>query len=108
MTHSPEAIAAALNASRAHWRKNLAAETPDEASVRGKDCALCGLFWRPVFCVGCPVYGRTGQRICGGTPYDAARYALIEWSDNPTSPEAKAAWRVAAVQMCEFLEGLEP
>lgn len=43
----------------------------------GDDCELCGLFmleqteWNK--CKGCPVYERTSQILCKGTPY-------IDWS----------------------------
>lgn len=114
MTHSPEAKAAALDASRAHWRANLAAETPNEAGILSEDCALCGLFYgvpddeSDADCRGCPVMRATGRRYCSGSPYIAAFDAFDAWRDNPTSPEAKAAWRVTCLAMCEFLERLDP
>lgn len=33
------------------------------------DCPLCKLFFFVRLCVGCPVFERTGETGCGGTPY---------------------------------------
>jgi len=33
-------------------------------------CALCIVYWgETTHCLGCPIYAKTGQRLCYGTPY---------------------------------------
>ena len=60
----------ALEKSIEKWEKIIAGKGED----RGRDdCALCGLFaTEGKRCVGCPVYMKTGERLCKKTPY-------VEW-----------------------------
>lgn len=97
----------ALEASIAHWQENVAAETPDDASVNGTDCALCRIFFNGSTsdcCSGCPVQVRTGRSYCGGTPYESAADAFDEWFIGVHG--ARAAWRTAARAELEFLISL--
>lgn len=107
----------ALKASIQHWKENEAAESSDEASVWGDDCALCGLFVQPHdSCKGCPVAKRTGKEQCDGSPWGAARDEFKKWrwvylvdlQDTPRALQARAAFRTAARAEREFLESLLP
>jgi hypothetical protein len=95
----------ALEASIQHWRENLAAERPEDASDAKDDCALCGKYWESN-CDGCPVSMKTGESICIGSPYIEAANCLYDWRKNPESVAARAAWRAAANTELEFLEAL--
>lgn len=107
-----EERAAALKASQEHWRENLAAETPDEASVRMKDCALCHLYHpirrlpNTVNCVGCPIMESTGRSLCRGTSYASTVTALIEWDNDPDRSSRRKAFRREAAKMVNLLESL--
>jgi hypothetical protein len=97
----------ALKASIKHWEENVAAETPDEASTRAIDCALCNEFdWDA--CVGCPVMERAGVRLCRRTPYPRAFDAHAVWQWNPNSESHKLVWRKAAQAELDFLKSLLP
>lgn len=113
----------ALEQSIAHWEENVAAETLDEISLDGKDCALCQMFFDGVevdSCSDCPVQIRTGSSYCAWTPYISACNARDEWEDsidrnrdwdgNVTSAkeidDAREAWRTAARAEHEFLKSL--
>lgn len=103
----------ALKASIQHWRENEAAESSDDVSVWGDDCALCDLFVRPHdSCKGCPVAKRTGKAQCDGSPWGAARDEFKKWrwvaQDSPRATEARDAFRAAARAEREFLESLLP
>lgn len=94
--------AEALEASIAHWAKNmLAAETMD-ATVDRYDCALCSLFWEDA-CVECPVAARTGSAWCYGSPYTEARDALWAWRDGTGD---RATFIAAATAEHDFLVSL--
>lgn len=99
----------ALEASIEHWRKNVAAETPDDVSIKGDDCALCQTFFLNAgandYCVGCPVRTRAGRVFCDNTPYVSAGYACDEWLESDTD-EDRDAWRLAAQAELDFLISL--
>lgn len=113
----------ALEQSIAHWGDNVAAETLEEVSLNGKDCALCQMFFdggKADCCSCCPVRIRTGISYCGGTPYESACNARDEWEEsidryrdwdgNVTSTkeidDTPEAWRTAARAEHEFLKSL--
>lgn len=83
----------ALEASIIHWQENVKAETPQEARVWSNGCALCQLYLHSADCEGCPVMDAGAWR-CVGTPYEAARDALIIWRYH-TSASDKTAWLAA-------------
>lgn len=91
----------ALEASIEHWRENVEAEVPEEASVSERHCALCQAFPRED-CRGCPVAAVAAPR-CLFTPYDEACFAIIRWRDGIGTQEE---WRAAAKKELEFLESL--
>lgn len=96
-----EQAAIALEESIAHWAQNVAAETPDDASVQGADCALCSAFPDDE-CTGCPVVD-AGFPFCEGTPYYRARTLLALWRSGRSSREA---FRVEASAELAFLKSL--
>lgn len=100
---TPE-TAAALEASIAHWEANAVAETPEDASVDGRDCALCELFYDER-CVGCPVRAETGEIECYLTPFYEAATAKRIWGYSP-SDNTRDAFHAAARAEVEFLKGL--
>jgi hypothetical protein len=95
----------ALKASIAHWREMR----DDRKSLDGPGsdyCALCALFFRQKNrCVGCPIYKRTEQRFCRGTPYREAR---VFWLDRLWNGRTWDAWQRAATKEIRFLESLLP
>lgn len=101
MTHSPETVRAALQASISHWEKNMQAMEPQKANTSRGGCALCGLFWEDD-CKGCPVLTATGHTRCRAAPYAEADAALDYWYEMPT-PENRAAFHDVARAMHEFL-----
>jgi hypothetical protein len=116
----------ALEASIKHWENNVAAETCDQASTSGEDCALCLKFnWRcnPEIdrsdntdenaCLNCPVRQPTGEPLCYNTPYYTADEAIYFWSihigfDDSADNEFRAAFRIAAQAELDFLRSLLP
>jgi hypothetical protein len=94
----------ALKASIRHWEENVAAETPDAASVSATRCSLCTAF-PDEGCTGCPVRERTGQSECVDTPYYDAQPALWDWRHNQGSRER---FRTAAQAELDFLKSLLP
>ena len=103
---TPEALTA-LKASIRHWKKNIAAKTPDDANIGSKNCALCQAFFRNE-CFGCPVSASTRRFACRGTPYVNAARAGIDWFYYPDSTKARDAWRKAAQAELDFLRSLLP
>lgn len=99
-----------LQKSIEHWERN-AAEKPEDASTRAADCALCGVFNNSYTaendCLGCPVYEKTGETFCEGSPYPRADTALRIWRRFPNSLREKE-WREAARDELEFLKSLLP
>lgn len=100
----------ALEKSIQHWRENVEAETPDKASVKADDCALCALFANEdmeyyEICIGCPVMHGTGQDSCEGSPYYKAVDALRYWKAGTSTREAFTA---AAQAELDFLISLRP
>ena len=74
----------ALERSIKHWERLLACETRyqfEKEGYGGADCPLCRLYNHGdsfyVTCGKCPVRERTGQHACAGTPYYAARHAIL-------------------------------
>jgi|JI10StandDraft_1071094.scaffolds.fasta_scaffold233918_4 hypothetical protein len=65
---------AALEASIEKWKRNSIAEAPEKYLTGFRDCPLCDLFW-DADCIGCPVFKRTGETGCYGTPYTTAEKA---------------------------------
>lgn len=96
---------AALKASIQHWRENVEAETPKDASVSPKKCALCGMFWR-ANCKGCPVTSKTGGDCCEISPYPAAHTAFLLWVGK--GQKFHDRWRAAAQAELDFLISLLP
>lgn len=101
----------ALKGSIKHWQENVDAETPDDATTDGFACDLCDEFHDKYDdlpeCAGCPVYKKTGQTGCTGTPYFPAHHALRDWRFKGTSSH-KQAWRKAAQAELDFLISLLP
>ena len=109
MTNMDAIALKALRESIAHWERNVAAETPEEAAIGPDDCACCNQF-RSIHggnCAGCPISEATGDGWCIGTPYDAAALALEQW-DRLRTDATRDAWRVAAQAMLDFLRSLLP
>jgi hypothetical protein len=98
--------AEALEKSIKHWENNAEAERPKDASTRGADCALCGLFYIEG-CEGCPVYHRTGgEEECSDTPYYQALYCFKRWERYPDDQTSRDYFRAAASEEVKFLKSL--
>lgn len=94
----------ALRASIKHWEENVAAETPENASVDAAYCALCRKFYKDHLCIGCPVMTNTGFSCCENSPYENANDKLYDWEIGGS----RANWRRAAKKELEFLKSLLP
>ena len=107
-----------MNVLLKHWEENLAAETPDQADVSIKHCALCRVFYSND-CEGCPVRNKTGVSHCVYSPYDIAHNKLYDWEDMYLGNEDKlylctkkevlkkrTQWRIAAREELKFLKSL--
>ena len=96
----------AVKGSIAHWKRIVAGE---EAENGITNCALCEMFYRGG-CDGCPVFMKTGQIECGGTPY--LKWTVIQREESPgyfmdlgvRTPREKAAARAEL----RFLKSLLP
>lgn len=90
----------ALDLSIAKWEK--LAQGEGEYPTRD-NCPLCALFnsgdydEKDSACIGCPVYAKTGERFCQGTPYENYVDDRIQ-GDTPET----------AAQEVEFLKSLRP
>jgi hypothetical protein len=98
----------ALKASIAKWERNAEAKTRFEYRTGDDDCPLCELFIYPGNCEGCPVFDRTGERFCRGTPYIKASNARMRWGADPKSPDAPERAHAAARDEVAFLKSLLP
>lgn len=111
----------ALRSSIRHWKRLEKGRTRANEGIGPAYCALCRMFYfenyRPgrdicnharsydAVCLGCPVRERTGQKLCGGTPYaDAEKAWMLEELDGIGS----AAFKAAAKKEREFLQSLLP
>lgn len=95
----------ALKASIKHWEENVAATSPEDASVRASDCALCMRFYEQHgVCDGCPVMEKTGKELCKKTPFTRTINALDAWRWGATG----AKFRAAAQAELDFLRSLLP
>lgn len=101
----------ALEASILQWQENVKAERSCDVLIGEKDCAICAEFYS-LECEGCPVYLRTGEGFCVGSPYGAAYTAWISWkytnpnSDGDTLLAARDEFRKAAQAEVDFLISL--
>lgn len=57
----------ALKKSIKHWERIAAGR---DKKIGASHCALCQIFnGYPLWCHGCPVGEKTGERLCSGSPY---------------------------------------
>jgi hypothetical protein len=106
----------ALEKSIAHWEDNVAADRPSHVYLGPQCCALCDLFrfvdiGGLARCDGCPVFTRTQEHGCKGSPYDEADNAFDAWSDIYLddyfeAEKARLKWRSAACAELDFLKSL--
>lgn len=89
--------AEALELSIKHWEENAAVQNFSDAAISSRNCALCAKFF-DYACVGCPVYERTGYKVCKSTPYVEA----CDLKFNGTLERFK----IAAQKEVEFLKSL--
>jgi hypothetical protein len=67
-----------------HWLWNY--NHPLKAFTSAEGCSLCRKFQVPssnhgmtvIHCHGCPVYEKTGQHLCLGTPYTNVRHRIMD------------------------------
>lgn len=74
----------ALKKSIKKWKQNCKAESALRVTTGCTDCALCSLFYPPNVlasqaCKGCPVYLRSKEPVCDGTPYAAVSRHRAQW-----------------------------
>ena len=100
--------AKALAASIAKWKRNTRVKTPTGVKIGASVCPLCVMFHpfdKRAPCVGCPVFAKTGEPGCGGSPYGDAEVAFDAWDDVDDRAAAEA-FRAAAQAEVAFLESL--
>lgn len=100
-----DAALQALKDSIAHWERMATGTAHPDETPTGYNCPLCQLFCIGLEnnrCIGCPVYQKTGEKLCSDTPYDQARHAWHEHEID--SPQFKQA----ALAEVEFLKSLLP
>jgi hypothetical protein len=88
----------ALQKSIRHWERNAAGSFDGIGTYA---CALCELFYSDL-CFDCPVYEKTGQSACVGTPLTGVNEAFE--IHGPQSDE----FRAAAQKEIDFLKSLLP
>ena len=104
--------ALALEEAIAHWKRLATGNRKLGEGVGPSDCPLCSLYWKQeargsaegprVWCNGCPVFERTGQEACRGTPYEAVSDAMDKDDSFMDTPE----FMELAERELEFLESL--
>ncbi len=112
---NPETLEA-LKMSIAHWERLASGKRQEGEEVSVWQCALCAVFQIPIEsndqkCVGCPVFEKTMQQFCRGTPFVTAE-ALADSPD----PDDEAnrdyldseEFQDAAQKELEFLKSLLP
>lgn len=110
---TPQALTA-LQKSIAHWERVATGNRQPDELVGGGWCDLCTEFnhsmsWNKR-CKGCPVYEKTGEQFCAGTPWVEIERVL----DGRCGEEATADWldtdeaaELAAKELA-FLKSLLP
>jgi len=111
-----------LEESIAHWKKNVEATNPEEASITSSSCALCEKFIRTTQdkrCEGCPVSEFTGLSGCSDTPYHKAMHSYNNWdrvnrnvlyfmATKENLQQKHEDWKEKASLELKFLESLRP
>ena len=106
------------------WTVKKVVKVAWDVKMGSRECPFCQEYVlnAPVGleCVGCPIYSKTGQKKCKGTPYESVLRAVGEWHyqsvryphlhcDDPSTEEVKA--REAFIAACNdeltFLMSLE-
>lgn len=57
-------------------------------------------------CEGCPIFERTGQTGCTGTPYHEANEAWCDYKDSGWNESLREWWQLKADAEINFLESL--
>jgi hypothetical protein len=104
-----------LEQSIKHWTRLATNKRGLGEEHYSSDCALCvkyhvpgqvgGLFYENV-CHGCPVSEKTGQTLCGGTPWMEAHRAAVNAFRGEDYSNPK--FLKAAKRMLKFLINLRP
>lgn len=106
----PETLEA-LKGSIAKWERVVEGGIKENGGPT--DCPLCVRFnssynkeleGEP--CVGCPVMARTGQKHCGGSPYEAVEELETEYDSEEEGFESR--YRAVAQRELDFLKSLLP
>jgi hypothetical protein len=67
-----------------HWLWNY--DNPEGALINPKYCALCHAFIEKTnSCNGCPIFEKTGQGYCRGTPYHEVYLSLISYRNKSST-----------------------
>lgn len=111
---TPQALTA-LKESIAHWERIATGNRKPGELVGREWCDLCSVFNAPIQkmverCIGCPVYEKTGDWFCRGTPWVSIEEAIdtqrgeqetADWLDTPEA-------RDLAAKELAFLKSLLP
>lgn len=94
----------ALKKSIAHWER-LRDGSPNDRPTCSQ-CALCKLFIKDG-CIECPVFHKTGNKGCSGTPYWEAWRSYNHLMNMDGTRIAKS-WMTLAQEEVDFLKSLLP
>lgn len=97
----------AIRQSIIHWREVAKETWRARIDITSKSCALCKEYRNGRDCSACPVYKKTGQNMCVGTPYGACadHISSILWTHRMTKKE-RERWYRLAMEEVRFLEAL--
>lgn len=83
------------------WEAKLKAKKWTDFELGVDECPLCVEYFK-LYCLGCPVRERTGERGCSGSPYDEVLHAKKADYERRISGEGRAAIRAEV----DFLKSL--
>lgn len=92
-----------IKSSAEHWRRMATGKQKKDEAPFARCCDLCDTFLDND-CEGCPVYNKTKEKGCLGTPYVEAVSCFVDDQRNFKNPN----FILAAQKELEFLESLLP
>lgn len=103
----------ALEESIEKWEINTTLSFGERRTGR-RDCPLCTMFANindlsTKHCKKCPVYQRTGERYCDGSPYEELAVVSYDYMyGDETADNVEVRWKKVAEKEVEFLKSLRP
>ncbi len=103
----------ALKDSIEKWERLTKIECMDDVQIGPDECPLCVLYNNEEnVCKGCPVFEKTGQIHCEGTPYHMVETMYYDWRDDDGYYTDEISYienfKYAAKAELKFLKSLLP